>query len=191
MDGNYTFYVRGDDYVQLYLSANADPANLRLVAQCTSWSYSPFQYLGGNPGQVSAALPLLAGVPYFVRATHKEDQGLDWFDVGLRIAPSNSSAGFGSAAQLARRATPSFLKLQIATLVVRGVQVRQDGDRAEYALDTRGWELSLTPTHCRSRPSTSRGLLRGGGASLPPTSASSPSRPWPQRLKSQRHWTAS
>lgn len=133
VDGNYTFYIRGDDGTAFLLSTDSSPARLRLVAQSTTYQpdatfgsfffTSPSSGWGlGFAGQVSAPIPLRAGTPYFSRALHVQGGGGGYFDMAVRI--STKAPNFGSEAQRTLRSTPTVLKVQTLSAVVREVQVR-------------------------------------------------------------------
>ena len=147
VDGNYTFYLRGDDVVTMYLSTDASPARLRLIAQC-SWAipdtdnFASFFFNGPNNnygqgtfGQISAPIALQAGVPYFTRFFHEQGNGLDFFDTAVRI--STNAPNFGSEAQRQMRSTPTELYVSALTTVVREQQVRSSG-AIRTAGDARG-----------------------------------------------------
>jgi hypothetical protein len=58
-DGDYTFWISGDDFEELYLSTDDDPANAILIAEVPGWT----QYLEWDkyPEQQSAPIALVAG----------------------------------------------------------------------------------------------------------------------------------
>ena len=58
-NGNYVFFVSGDDQVNLYLSTDADPANKKLIAQEGGWSN---QYQWTTPGSGDAATKTLGSI---------------------------------------------------------------------------------------------------------------------------------
>jgi hypothetical protein len=37
-DGDYTLWISGDDFMDLYLSTDADPANAAIIAQVLGWT---------------------------------------------------------------------------------------------------------------------------------------------------------
>nr|XP_054765681.1 fibrocystin-L-like [Lytechinus pictus] len=65
--GEYTFYVRGDDYVHLWLSNNSNPANAAKVAFTTgaTWSFT-------GPSQRSPKLTLLQNQHYYLETRHND-----------------------------------------------------------------------------------------------------------------------
>lgn len=84
----------------------------------------PNNYWGqGDVGQISAPVPLLAGVPYFMRVLHVQGSGADWFDAAVRISTADP---IGSEAQRRLRSTPTVLLVQTTSAVVREVQVRPE-----------------------------------------------------------------
>ena len=77
--GDYTFWVSGDDSIELWLSMDADPANKSLIASVPSWTYH--QQWDLHAQQRSAAIYLEAGKRYYIEALHKEGYGGDSLSV--------------------------------------------------------------------------------------------------------------
>jgi len=88
--GEYTFWVAGDDYCQLWLSTNEDPANATLIAQVLGWT--GVAEWGKYPEQKSAPVSLVAGQKYYLEGLMKEGGGGDSLDVGW------AGPGIGDAA---------------------------------------------------------------------------------------------
>ncbi len=78
--GAYTFYVAGDDYVDLHLSSNDNPANKTRIAFVAGWTTS--RLWTKYPSQKSAVMNLVAGQKYYVEILHKEGGGGDNVAVG-------------------------------------------------------------------------------------------------------------
>ncbi|MCX8107212.1 MAG: PA14 domain-containing protein, partial [Verrucomicrobiae bacterium] len=79
---NYYFFLRSDDASQLYLSTDATPENLVLIAEETGCCNA---FLEPGAPQTSAwAIPLVAGPRYFVMAVMKEGTGGDYCQVAWR-----------------------------------------------------------------------------------------------------------
>ncbi|MFD0671601.1 fibronectin type III domain-containing protein [Cohnella sp. GCM10027633] len=78
--GSYTFWISGDDYSELYLSTDANPANKTLIASVNGWTGSREWNKYGS--QQSAAKTLTAGQSYYVEVLHKEGDGGDNLAVG-------------------------------------------------------------------------------------------------------------
>ncbi len=77
--GAYTFWIAADDNGELYLSANADPANATRVAYTNGWTnYFDFN---ANATQKSASINLTAGQRYYVEALYIEQSGNDHLEV--------------------------------------------------------------------------------------------------------------
>jgi M6 family metalloprotease-like protein len=74
--GSYRFWISGDDEVELWLSTNADPANVSLIAYIHG-SWSNPQSFDQHTSQRSAFITLQAGQPYYIMALHKEGSGGD------------------------------------------------------------------------------------------------------------------
>ncbi|MHC4583887.1 MAG: LamG-like jellyroll fold domain-containing protein [Planctomycetota bacterium] len=79
-DGDYTLWISGDDFIELYLSTDDDPANAALIAEVPGWT----QYLewGKYPEQQSAPITLVAGQKYYIEALMKEAGGGDSVTAG-------------------------------------------------------------------------------------------------------------
>ena len=79
--GDYTFWIATDDYGQLWLSTDADPANKQMIANVPGWVPSrDFDNTGGGVGgdsQKSAAISLVQGQKYYIEALMKEGGGGD------------------------------------------------------------------------------------------------------------------
>lgn len=91
---NYDFFLRSDDASQLYLSSNADPANLALICE-ESGCCDPFKE--PNPGvnfeTTQTPVPLVAGQRYAVMALLKEGGGGDYLQVAWRVVGDPTAAG--------------------------------------------------------------------------------------------------
>ena len=81
--GNYTFWVAGDDNVELYISPNDQPNNLNRIAYHNNWTGS--QQWNVFPTQQSAPINLQAGQRYYVEALMKEGNGGDNLAVGWQL----------------------------------------------------------------------------------------------------------
>jgi dextranase len=73
--GGYTFYIAGDDYVQLNLSTDESVTNKKQIAYHNSWT-NPRQW-DKLPSQKSALIQLTAGKKYYIEALMKENDGGD------------------------------------------------------------------------------------------------------------------
>lgn len=116
---NYSFYLRGDDYITVYLSVNASEAGERRVAWTEYWCVDFFC----NPStQLGRPVPLVAGVPYWLRVTHSEGVGDDWFDFGVRVHADSNVTGVAtlqSSVQARAASVPAAVALRIATPMTR------------------------------------------------------------------------
>ncbi len=81
--GLYTFWICSDDTSDLYLSTDESPADVRLVAQETTWSNSEdwSQY----PSQQSALFSLQAGCRYYLEAQMQQGNGGDNLSVRWQL----------------------------------------------------------------------------------------------------------
>lgn len=80
--GAYSFWIAGDDNVELWLSTNSSAASKVKIAYHTSWTNS--RDWNKFPTQKSVSITLSAGVKYYVEALLKEDVGGDNLAVGWR-----------------------------------------------------------------------------------------------------------
>ena len=80
-DGDYTFWIAGDDACQLWLSTDDTAANAKMIAQVTGWTPADdWLNTGGGAGgatQKSAPVSLKAGQKYYIEALMKEGGGGD------------------------------------------------------------------------------------------------------------------
>ncbi|NJK93843.1 MAG: hypothetical protein HC905_01970, partial [Bacteroidales bacterium] len=81
-NGGYTFWVAGDDNVELWLSTDDSPANKQRVAYHTGWTSS--REWNKYSSQKSAVINLSAGASYYIEALMKEGSGGDNLAVGWR-----------------------------------------------------------------------------------------------------------
>ncbi len=80
--GNYTFFVAGDDAVELFLSSDDQPNNKVKIANVASWTNEREWYK--FPSQRSAPVYLKAGNDYYIEALHKEENGGDHLSVAWK-----------------------------------------------------------------------------------------------------------
>jgi hypothetical protein len=73
--GSYTFWVAGDDNVDLYLSTDDTPANSSRIAYVSGWTNS--REWNKFSTQQSASINLTAGQKYYIEVLHKEGAGGD------------------------------------------------------------------------------------------------------------------
>ncbi|MHC4655810.1 MAG: LamG-like jellyroll fold domain-containing protein [Planctomycetota bacterium] len=81
--GSYTFWIASDDYSELWLSSNSDPANQIKIAEVIGHT-NPRQW-GKYSGQQSSPVTLTAGQAYYIKALHKEGGGGDNIAVAWQI----------------------------------------------------------------------------------------------------------
>ncbi len=83
-DGDYTFWVSGDDGTELLLSTDDNPANASVIADVPGWS--PVNDWTKYPGnQDSAPITLSAGNYYYIEANYKEAAGGDHAQIGWTL----------------------------------------------------------------------------------------------------------
>jgi parallel beta-helix repeat protein len=83
LDGNYTFWISGDDATELYLSDNESPSNKSRIAYNLSWT-GPREW-NKFTTQQSAPINLKAGKKYYIEAIHKEGAGEDNISVAWQL----------------------------------------------------------------------------------------------------------
>ncbi|NJM16952.1 MAG: cellulase family glycosylhydrolase [Bacteroidales bacterium] len=88
--GNYTFWIAGDDNVELWLSTDNAPANKVKIASHTGWT--SVRQWNKYTSQKSAAKYLTAGNSYYVEALLKEGAGGDNLAVGWAKPGESTSA---------------------------------------------------------------------------------------------------
>ncbi len=81
-DGDYTFWIAGDDNLPLFLSTDDTPANAVQIAQVTGWMNAMDwdNTTGGSTDMAqikSKAITLKAGKRYYMETLHKEGGGGD------------------------------------------------------------------------------------------------------------------
>lgn len=86
--GNYTFTVTADDNAVVLLSPNAVPQFKQLVCSVTGWT--DVGQFDKFPSQTSAAIPMVAGVKYYLEILHKEGSGGDHVNLYWQT-PSNNT----------------------------------------------------------------------------------------------------
>jgi len=89
--GNYTFWIAGDDNVELWLSPNDQPTNLSRIAYHTAWT--PPRQWNQFSTQQSSPVTLQAGQRYYIEALMKEGGGGDNLAVGWQLP----NGAFGAA----------------------------------------------------------------------------------------------
>jgi regulation of enolase protein 1 (concanavalin A-like superfamily) len=95
--GDYTFWVAGDDYCELWLSTDEDPANATMIAEVPGWTPAQdWLNTGGGSSdadaQESDPIPLVAGQRYYIEALMKEagggeSVGVAWGGPGIGAGP--------------------------------------------------------------------------------------------------------
>lgn len=81
--GNYTFWIAGDDYAELWLSTDASPSRKVKIAALSVWT--EFREWNKAPSQKSATVQLEAGTKYYIEIVHKEGAGGDHVSVAWQL----------------------------------------------------------------------------------------------------------
>lgn len=80
---NYVFWVAADDSAELWLSTDANPANAKKIASCTS-SVS-FRSWTSQTTQQSSPISLVRGQQYYVEVRQKQGTGSEFVSVGWQL----------------------------------------------------------------------------------------------------------
>ncbi|MEK7994435.1 MAG: PA14 domain-containing protein, partial [Planctomycetota bacterium] len=88
-NGAYTFWISGDDYCQLFLSTDDDPAKKTMIAEVPGWTAA--SVWDKYPAQKSSPITLVAGKKYYIEALMKEGGGGD----SLTVAWGGPTIGAG------------------------------------------------------------------------------------------------
>jgi hypothetical protein len=81
--GDYQFWIAADDVGELWLSTDANPEHLRLIAYAPNWTHQREWEL--YPEQASAPLRLAAGKRYYIEVRHKEADQKDNLAVAWQV----------------------------------------------------------------------------------------------------------
>jgi alpha-glucosidase len=79
VSANYTFYVSGDDYCELWLGTDSTQASRQMIAEVPG--YTNLEQWDKYPGQKSVSISLDAGRKYFIMALQKEAANDDHLEV--------------------------------------------------------------------------------------------------------------
>jgi hypothetical protein len=111
--GNYTFFSRSDDASKLFLSSDANPANLAQIAEeagcCNGFLEPP-------AAQTSEAIALTAGKPYYIQLIYKEGGGGDYGQVAVRKEGDPTASG--NLTPIAGRFLSTYADPDVATVTV-------------------------------------------------------------------------
>jgi aryl-phospho-beta-D-glucosidase BglC (GH1 family) len=94
ISGAYTFWLASDDYGELRLSTNDNPASATRIAYVDGWTNS--REWSKYPSQKSAAINLVAGQKYYIEVLQKEGNGGDNVAVAWQ-GPGISQAVIGGS----------------------------------------------------------------------------------------------
>lgn len=83
LTGAYTFFISGDDAVELWLSTDDNPSNKVKIASLLS--YTDFHQFDKFSSQTSGSINLQGGHRYYIEVLHKEGGGGDHVTVAWRL----------------------------------------------------------------------------------------------------------
>jgi len=126
--GEYTFWIAGDDQSELWLSPDANPAHVSLIAEVAGWT-APREWTK-ETGQKSNPIVLQAGQKYYIEALGKEGDGGDSLAVSWQ--------GPGMAAQEVI-CTP-FVENPACTPFIAHSPYPRDGDPYVAATPVLSWQ---------------------------------------------------
>lgn len=89
-DGQYTFWIQGDDRVELWLSSDANPINKSRVAYVPDWTTPDVAGWTKNPQQKSAAITLVKDHLYFIEAFMSQESGGAHMSVGWTVGSATT-----------------------------------------------------------------------------------------------------
>ena len=126
---NYTFYDYSDDASALYISSDAQAANLtRIVMQSRILTNL---YIGGTtPFPTAPPLYLQAGKRYLFQLQHQQGWGEDYVAVAVRISTGAAANPLSSPLQAVFQSTPAVISIAVGTATVRQVQTLTLGGAA-------------------------------------------------------------
>lgn len=165
--GSYTFWISSDDYGELWLSTDSNPANKVRIAYHTGATGS--REWGKYATQKSTAITLEGGKFYYIEALHKEGVG------GDNLAVSWDGPDFDQVILGAPHVTQQFYNHAAPALDDKSVTVF-DRDNLVTSLEAKDWaDPGTTVTYSITggnadgaftiNPAT--GTIRGTGAWLP------------------------
>ncbi|MEO1651904.1 MAG: DUF1501 domain-containing protein [Bacteroidota bacterium] len=82
--GRYTFYIAADNWGDLFLSSDHNPANKKRIARTSQYT-NPRQWDKYPDKQKSETIFLIQGMPYYIEALLKEDNKNDHLAVGWKM----------------------------------------------------------------------------------------------------------
>jgi ELWxxDGT repeat protein len=93
--GNYTFWIAGDNNVELWLGTDDSPTTKRKIAEHRGFT-APRQW-NKHPSQQSKPVRLETGKRYYIEALHKEGVGGDHVAVGWKLPSGVTEAPIGKS----------------------------------------------------------------------------------------------
>jgi len=117
VSANYSFYVRGDDYVAVWMSLDANASRAELIAITSGYTTS---FWDADMGYAQRSLKIWseAGVPRYIKVHHVDKGGKNWFDMAIRVHTENGAntgvmQSLTSPAQLESRSAYNIQKVVI------------------------------------------------------------------------------
>ncbi|QHT67259.1 T9SS type A sorting domain-containing protein [Rhodocytophaga rosea] len=83
VNGEYTFWIAGDDHCELWLSDDENPETKKQIASVEGWTAE--REWDKFSSQKSVTIALQAGKKYYVEVLHKENEGDDHLSVGWQL----------------------------------------------------------------------------------------------------------
>lgn len=146
-NGNYVFFVAGDDDSDLYLSTDDKPANKRVIATEVQWS-NPLTWLNTGDGTDNAGDPsvkrsdnweqitLVKGRKYYIEGIHHEGGGGDNFAATFKLDTEDDPAN-GTASRLTGSVIGADLDAGTVSITQQPVAVTTiEGVRASFSVQT-------------------------------------------------------
>jgi regulation of enolase protein 1 (concanavalin A-like superfamily) len=132
-DGTYKFSIASDDTSELLLSTDETVANVRRIAWVGTSTLS--REWTKEPNQVSASIPLQAGVRYYLEGRMQQGTGADNFAVQWMLPSGQYETPLASAGRLGTRLVPCTGAESVPGVFIQPTnQVVSDGLDAMFAL---------------------------------------------------------
>lgn len=146
-DGDFTFYVSGDDNVSLSLSSDKSKFNKVQIAD--HHGYTSIGQFTKNASQKSEVIPMLAGNKYYIEGLLKEGHSSDHLSIGWEGTPAGLTNWVGEAGVSATQS--SLYGNGVADKAIDGINSgSQEASSFTHTLDEQGSWLEVDLGQARS-----------------------------------------
>ncbi len=139
--GDYTFWVAGDDFAELWLSPSENPAQKAKLASVPNWT-NPREWTK-YAAQKSAKVRLEAGKRYYIEALAKENVGGDNLAVGWQLPNGTLERPIAGTRLTPFKATATTTQYTVKATAGTGGTVALSAVKATYA---HGEKITLSAT---------------------------------------------